>query len=57
VFDFGDEWRLLLKVVDRWETHEESCSMLVEATGTPPPQYADLPENEETAIAGVSTLI
>ena len=28
LFDFGDEWRLLLKVVDRWEAGEESYPML-----------------------------
>jgi hypothetical protein len=46
VFDFGDEWRLLLKVVDRWEAGEESYPMLVEAVGVPPPQYAPLDEDE-----------
>jgi hypothetical protein len=46
VFDFGDEWRLLLKIVDRWEAGEESYPMLVEALGVPPPQYAPLDEDE-----------
>lgn len=46
VFDFGDELRLLLKVVDRWEAGEESYPMLVEAGGMPPPQYAELDEDE-----------
>jgi len=51
LFDFGDEWRLLLKVVDRWEAGEESYPMLVEAVGTPPPQYAPLDEDEGAAEA------
>ncbi|MHB8650597.1 MAG: IS1096 element passenger TnpR family protein, partial [Gaiellaceae bacterium] len=46
LFDFGDEWRLLLKVVDRWEADDGSYPMLVEATGTPPPQYAPLEDEE-----------
>jgi len=46
VFDFGDEWRLLLKVVDRWQAGDESYPMLVEAEGVPPPQYPDLDEDE-----------
>lgn len=45
LFDFGDEWRLLLKVIDRWEAGEESYPMLVEAEGVPPPQYAALDES------------
>ena len=39
LFDFGDEWRLLLRVVDSWEAADESYPMLVEAEGIPPPQY------------------
>lgn len=46
VFDFGDEWRLLLKVVDRWQAGDESYPMLVEAEGVPPPQYPELDEDE-----------
>ena len=42
VFDFGDEWRLLLKVVDRWQAGEESYPMLVDAEGVPPPQYPEI---------------
>ena len=45
VFDFGDEWRLLLKVVETWEAEDESYPMLVEAAGTPPPQYP--PDEDE----------
>jgi hypothetical protein len=33
VFDFGDEWRLLLKIVDRWKAGDETYPMLVEAEG------------------------
>lgn len=41
LFDFGDEWRLLLKVVESWPVEEEaSYPMLVEAEGAAPPQYA-----------------
>lgn len=39
LFDFGDEWRLMLRLVDRWDVEDESYPMLVEAIGTPPPQY------------------
>jgi hypothetical protein len=46
VFDFGDEWRLLLKVIDRWRAGDESYPMLVEAEGVPPPQYPELDEDE-----------
>jgi hypothetical protein len=42
LFDFGDEWRLLLKVADRWEAGDEVYPMLVDAEGVPPPQYPDL---------------
>lgn len=47
LFDFGDEWRLLLKVADRWDAGDESYPMLVDAEGVPPPQYA--PFDEDTA--------
>jgi len=46
VFDFGDEWRLLLELVDRWEAQDESYPMLVEAEGVAPPQYQELDEVE-----------
>ena len=46
LFDFGDEWRVLLKLVDRWEVADESYPMLVEAEGVPPPQYAPLEEED-----------
>ena len=45
LFDFGDEWRLLLRVVDSWKAADESYPMLVEAEGIPPPQY--LPFEDE----------
>lgn len=47
LFDFGDEWRLLLRVVDRWAAGDESYPMLVEAEGSPPPQYLDLDELDD----------
>jgi hypothetical protein len=44
VFDFGDEWRLLLKVADTWDAEDDAYPVLVEAHGTPPPQYPELDE-------------
>jgi hypothetical protein len=49
LFDFGDEWRLLLKVVDRWEARDESYPMLIDASGTPLPQYPPVGEDDEIA--------
>jgi hypothetical protein len=46
LFDFGDEWRLQLKVVDRWEAGEASYPMLVDAAGMQPPQYALLDDED-----------
>lgn len=46
VFDYGDEWRLLVKVVDAWEPDDESYPMLVEAEGVAPPQYLELDEGD-----------
>ena len=46
LFDFGDEWRVPLKVVDRWEAADDVYPMLVEAEGVPPPQYPELDEND-----------
>lgn len=46
VFDFGDEWRLMLEVVDSWPSGDSSYPMLVEAEGVPPPQYPELEEDE-----------
>lgn len=45
LFDFGDEWRLMLKIVDRWPAGPEVYPMLVDAVGTAPPQYPDLDED------------
>lgn len=47
LFDFGDEWRVLLKVVDRWEADDETYPQIVEASGTPPPQYAPLDDDDD----------
>lgn len=47
LFDFGDEWRLLLKVVDRWAAGDEYYPQLVEAEGTAPPQYPPLEDESE----------
>lgn len=46
LFDFGDEWRLLVKVVDRWGAEDATYPMLVEAEGMPPPQYSPLDEDD-----------
>jgi Plasmid pRiA4b ORF-3-like protein len=46
LFDFGDEWRVLLKVVDRWEAGDGTYPRLIEATGTPPPQYPRLEDDD-----------
>jgi hypothetical protein len=45
VFDFGDEWQASLQVADSWAIEDEAYPMLVEAEGTPPPQYPS--EDEE----------
>jgi hypothetical protein len=47
LFDFGDEWRVLLTVVDRWEAGDETYPQIVEASGTPPPQYTPLDDDED----------
>jgi hypothetical protein len=45
LFDFGDEWRLQLHLVDTWPAGEHSYPMLVDAEGiVPPPQYLDYDE-------------
>jgi pRiA4b ORF-3-like protein len=46
LFDFGDEWRLRLKVVDAWDAGDGTYPMLVEAVGVAPPQYAPLDDDE-----------
>jgi len=45
LFDFGDEWRLQLNLVDAWPAGEHSYPMLVGADGIVPPQYPDLDED------------
>lgn len=45
-FDFGDQWRLDLEVVDSWAADDGSYPMLIEAEGMPPPQYPPLDEDE-----------
>jgi hypothetical protein len=47
LFDYGDEWRLLLDITDDWPAGDESYPMLVEAEGTPPPQYQPLDEDDD----------
>ena len=46
LFDFGDEWRLTLRLADTWDAGDESYPMLVDAQGVPPPQYEPLDEDE-----------
>lgn len=47
LFDYGDEWRLTLRFVDSWEAGDNSYPMLVEAEGTPPPQYPPFEDEPE----------
>jgi Plasmid pRiA4b ORF-3-like protein len=49
VFDFGDEWQVLLRVVDSWYAEDEAYPMLVEAQGVPPPQYGPFEDDDEGA--------
>lgn len=46
LFDYGDEWRIALKVVQTWPLDDGSYPMLVHAEGTPPPQYPPLEDDE-----------
>lgn len=39
VFDFGDEWRVLLKLRDRVETDGGTYPRVIERVGEAPPQY------------------
>ena len=39
VFDFGDEWRLSITITDSWAAGDAAYPQLVDASGTPPPQY------------------
>lgn len=47
LFDYGDEWRLRLRVVDTWPADDACYPMLVDALGAPPPQYPELDEDDE----------
>jgi hypothetical protein len=53
LFDFGDEWRVELRVADRWPIEGETYPMLVEAEGIPPPQYP--PDEDEPDSPASST--
>lgn len=44
VFDFGDEWRVLLTVADVRPAGAESYPQILESTGEAPPQYPDIDE-------------
>jgi hypothetical protein len=41
VFDFGDEWRVLLRLRERTECDGGAYPRVVERVGTAPPQYGD----------------
>jgi len=48
LFDYGDEWRVLLRVVDTWQANDDaSYPMLVDAEGVVPPQYPDLDDDKD----------
>jgi len=47
LFGFGDDWRLLLKVVDRWKAGGECYPQLVESEGVAPPQYPPLDDETD----------
>jgi hypothetical protein len=47
VFDFGDEWRLALTVVETWPADDGSYPMLVDAEGVTPPQYLELDDEDD----------
>ena len=48
IFDFGDEWRVDLRVADIRPAGEEKLPQLVASRGDAPPQYPDYDEDEET---------
>jgi Plasmid pRiA4b ORF-3-like protein len=39
LFDFGDEWRVRLKLVDILETDGAPATAILESRGAAPPQY------------------
>ena len=45
IFDFGDEWRVLLRMADI-AAAEEPLPRIVETRGEPPPQYPPFDEDE-----------
>jgi Plasmid pRiA4b ORF-3-like protein len=47
VFDYGDEWRLSLTVVETWQADGRAYPMLADGEGVPPPQYSSLDEDDE----------
>jgi hypothetical protein len=49
VFDFGDEWRLAIKITDSWPAEGGVYPQLVEASGTPPTQYPEAVTTIQTA--------
>ncbi len=46
VFDFGDEWRVLLTVADPKLAEGETLPGIVESRGKPPPQYLPVDDEE-----------
>ena len=48
VFDFGDEWRVDLRIADIRPAGDEKLPQLVASRGDAPPQYPDYDEDEET---------
>ena len=46
LFDYGDEWRVTLEVVDTWQIEDGAYPMLIEAEGPTPPQYPPLDEDD-----------
>ena len=47
VFDFGDEWRVDLRVADIRPAADEKLPQLVASRGDAPPQYEDYDEEDE----------
>jgi Plasmid pRiA4b ORF-3-like protein len=46
VFDFGDEWRVRLRIDEIRPAGDETYPVILESRGKPPPQYP-IPEEEE----------
>lgn len=47
IFDFGDEWKVRLKLAELRPAGKEPLPAVVERVGAAPPQYAPLDEDEE----------